>query len=108
MFLLLDPYILDINDCYSPNYLSDAWDFALQSTDSWQVKSTRKLCMTDMLKRWGIGKETEYMLHEATGTARKLAYPYFGPHQILSITPTNAEVRLIDKPYDQSMFVSPN
>ena len=47
-----------------------------------------------------------HMPHEATGKAAKLARPYFGPYRILSLTPTNVEVRLADKPDDSSMFIS--
>ena len=47
-----------------------------------------------------------HMPHEAMGKAAKLARPYFGPYRILSVTPTNAEVRLVDKPDDPSMFIS--
>ena len=35
-----------------------------------------------------------------------MARPYFRPYRILNVTPTNAEVRLIDKPDDQPIFVS--
>ena len=47
-----------------------------------------------------------YMPHESTGKAAKLARPFFGPFRILNITPTNVEVRLIDKPDEPSIFVS--
>ena len=47
-----------------------------------------------------------HMPHEATGKTAKLARPYFGPYRVLNLTPTNAEVRLIDKPDDPSIFVS--
>ena len=47
-----------------------------------------------------------HMPHEATGKAAKLARPYFSPYRIMSITSTNAEVRLVDKPDDPTIFVS--
>ena len=47
-----------------------------------------------------------HMPHEANGKAAKLARPYFGPYRILSLTPTIAEVRLVDQPDDSSMFIS--
>ena len=36
----------------------------------------------------------------------KLARPYHGPFRILSVTPMNAEVQLIEKPGDPSLFVA--
>jgi hypothetical protein len=48
------------------------------------------------------------MPHEATGKTVKLARPYFGPYRVLNLTPTNAEVRLIDRPDDPSIFISLN
>lgn len=40
------------------------------------------------------------------GKSWKLAKPFYGPYRILSLTPTNAEIRLVDKPNDPSIFVS--
>ena len=40
------------------------------------------------------------------GEAAKLAHPFFGPFQVLSVTPSNAEVRLVDRPDKRSIFVS--
>ena len=37
---------------------------------------------------------------------RKLARPYHGPYRVLKVTPTNAEVSLIDRPREPSIFVS--
>ena len=47
-----------------------------------------------------------HMLHKSTGKAAKLARPSFGPFCILNVTPTNMEVRLVDKPDEPSIFVS--
>ena len=47
-----------------------------------------------------------HMPHESTGKTAKLARPYFGPYRVLNLTSTNAEVRLVDKPDEQSIFVS--
>ena len=49
-----------------------------------------------------------YMPNEKKGTTWKLARPFYGPYRIVDITPTNAEVRLIDKPDGQSIFVALN
>ncbi len=43
---------------------------------------------------------------EVKGKAWKLARPFHGPYRILSLTPNNAEVVLVDRPKDSSIFVS--
>lgn len=40
------------------------------------------------------------------GKAWKFARPYYGPYKILSLTPTNAEVQLVDHPNKESLFVA--
>jgi len=43
---------------------------------------------------------------EVQGTTWKFARPFHGPFRVVSLTPTNADVRLIDEPRSDSMFVS--
>ena len=43
---------------------------------------------------------------EAKGEKRKLARPFHGPFQVLTITPTNAKVRLVDDPKAAPIFVA--
>ena len=47
-----------------------------------------------------------YMPQERKGKSRKVARPYFGPYRVLGVSPSNVEVRLVDKPADASIFVS--
>jgi len=47
-----------------------------------------------------------YMPDQVQGKMRKLARPFHGPYRILSLTPTNAEVTLVDGPCEPSIFVS--
>ena len=47
-----------------------------------------------------------YMPGDVTGKSWKLARPYHGPFRILILTPTNAEVQLIEKPGNPSLFVA--
>ena len=49
-----------------------------------------------------------YMPHAVSGKAWKLARPFYGPYPIVSLTPTNAEVKLIDKPDADTIFVAQN
>ena len=47
-----------------------------------------------------------YMPSEVTGKNRKLARPYHGPYRIIAVTPTNAEVKLIERTSEPSIFVA--
>ncbi len=49
-----------------------------------------------------------YMPEEVQGKTWKFARPYHGPFRVLSLTPTNAEVRLVDESKSESIFVSLN
>ena len=41
-----------------------------------------------------------------TGKDRKLAHPYHGPYYVVSLTATNAEVKLIKNTKESSIFVA--
>ncbi len=43
---------------------------------------------------------------DVRGKAWKFSRPFHGPHRILELTPTNANVRLVDRPQDKPIFVS--
>ena len=47
-----------------------------------------------------------YMPSEVTGKNRKLARPYHGLYRIVAVTPTNAEVKLIERASEPSIFVA--
>ena len=47
-----------------------------------------------------------FMPSETTGKDRKLARPYHGPYRVVSLTATNAEVKLIENPQESSIFVA--
>ena len=47
-----------------------------------------------------------YMPGDVSGKKWKIARPYHGPYRILSVTPTNAEVQLIESPSEPSLFVA--
>ena len=46
------------------------------------------------------------MPSDSTGTNWKLARPYHGPYRVLQVTPTNAEMRLVDQPKGDSLHLS--
>lgn len=45
---------------------------------------------------------------ESQGKDWKLSRPFHGPYRVLSVTPTNVEVRLVDSPSADSIFVAMN
>ena len=47
-----------------------------------------------------------FMPRDVTGKDRKLARPYHGPFRVVHLTPSNAEVQLIERPQDQTIFVA--
>ena len=49
-----------------------------------------------------------YMPSESKGEEYKLNRPFHGPYWVLSVTDTNAEVRLIDSPTNDPIFVNLN
>ena len=42
----------------------------------------------------------------AKGEKRKFAHPFHGPFRVLTVTPTNAEVKLVDDPKADPIFVA--
>ena len=47
-----------------------------------------------------------WFLSEVKGKKWKLSRPYLGPYRVQSLTPTNAEVMFVDKPDEDSVFMS--
>ena len=43
---------------------------------------------------------------EAQGKNWKLSCPFHGPYRVLKVIPSNAEVRLVDQPADEAIFVN--
>jgi hypothetical protein len=57
--------------------------------------------------RWKVGDRVMvHMPGTIKGKAWKFARAFYGPYRILTITPTNAEVRLVDKPEERPIFVA--
>ena len=47
-----------------------------------------------------------YIPQERKGKSRKVTRSYFDPYHVLSVSPSNVEVHLVDKLTDTSIFVS--
>jgi hypothetical protein len=103
------PYTIDTNDYKSEmmTSLSQAWKLAQEN-----IKIAQKHQKTHYDKKT---RETHLkvgdwvmvlMPSEAKGEKRKLARPFRGPFRVLTVTPTNAEVRLVDDPKAAPIFVA--
>ena len=102
-------YTLDVDDYKSElvRGLSDAWDAAKQSIKLAQEHQKANYNRHAKDRKYRVGDRVMvHMPHKSTGKAAKLARPFFGSYRIINITPTNAEVRLVDKPDENSIFVS--
>ena len=99
-------YIVDLDDYKSELVygLSDAWRVSKENINS--AQSHQNAVYDQRAKEPGYKVGDRVMVHvphEATGKAAKLARLFFGQYRVLSLTPTNAEVRLFDRPDDASL-----
>ena len=103
--------MVDLEDYKSElaNNLSDAWAIARANTQEAQAHQKRQYDKHSKESTLSIGDRVMvYMPHSVSGKAWKLARPFYGPYRVISLTPTNAEVKLIDKPNSDSIFVALN
>ena len=73
------------------------------------MRERQKLTYDRSAKECTVKVGQRVMVHmpsELQGKTWKFARPYHGPFRVLNVTPTNAEVRLVDDPKSDSMFVS--
>ena len=105
------PYAVDIEDykvelCSS---LSSAWKLAQGNIK--RAQTTQKRCYDQSAKKVSIKPGDRVMVHmpaEVQGKTWKLARPFHGPYRVLTVTDTNAEVRLVDQPASEPIFVHLN
>ena len=103
------PYVIDHDDYREElmDNLSSAWKSAQKHIATAQSNQKRYYDRRADEKRVRKGDRVMvFMPAETQGRDRKLARPYHGPYRVLNVTPTNVEVRLIDKPKDPSIFIS--
>ena len=87
-------------------HMSDAWALAHQNIKLLQVKQKTQYDKHSKETKLKVGDRVMvYMPGEVKGKVWKFARPYHGPYRLLSLTPTNAEVRLVDHPSEKSKFV---
>ena len=103
------PYQIEFPDYCSELVanLSDAWALAHENIERAQRKQKSQYDKKSRLPEIKIGDRVMvYFPNEVKGKAWKLARPYFGPYSVIAVTPTNAEVKLINSPDGNSIFVS--
>ena len=87
--------------------LSDAWRLAHDNIKTAQAKQKLWYDKKSVASHLSVGDNV--MVHrpnQVQGKAWKFAHPYYGPYEVVTITPTNAEVRLCNHPNDPTSFVS--
>ena len=76
--------------------LSEAWALAHGHIDRAQQKQKQQKSQEI---KWKVGDRVMvHMPGTIKGKVWKFARAFYGPYRVLTITPTNAEVRLVDKP----------
>ena len=102
-------YLVDMED-YRTEFLvslAKAKKIALENIQKAQTKQKEFYDRQAGNPQYKLGERVMvYMPGDVTGKNWKLARPYHGPFRILSLTPTNAEVKLIEKSGDPSLFVA--
>ena len=87
--------------------LSEAWKTAQENIKSAQVKQKQNYDRHSKEIQYEIGDRVMvYMPSAVKGKAWKLARPFYGPYRVLAAAPTNLEVKPVDKPDAESIFVS--
>ena len=104
------PYMLDINDYKTEltTGLNSAWKTAKECITVNQERQKASYGRTAHASKLGVGGQRVMVLmpSDLQGKTQTFARPFYGPYRILRQTPTNAEVRLVDQPKSDSIFVS--
>ena len=102
-------YQVDIQDYRTElvTHLSDAWHLAQQNISEAQSKQKRNYDKRGNNPTVHVGDRVMVkMPGEIKGKSWKFARPFHGPFRVVSVTPTNVEVRLVDQPSAEPIFVS--
>ena len=102
-------YLVDLDDYRTELVinLKKARELALKSIKEAQEKQRSQYDKQSSIQVYNIGDRVMvFMPSDVTGKDRKLARPYHGPFRIIDLTRTNAEVQLIGRPQDQTIFVA--
>ncbi len=103
------PYMVDIKDYRTElvTNLSDSWSLAKENIKVAQCKQKREYDKRAKVPQYEVGDRVMvHMPGEVRGKAWKLARPFHRPFRVLGLTPSNAEVRLVDQPDADTIFIS--
>ena len=103
------PYMVDLDDYKTEllTALTSAWELAKSNITTAQDRQKTTFDRTAKESNLTVGQRVMvHMPSELQGRTWKFARPYHGPFRVLSLTPTNAEVQLIDEPHSDPLFVS--
>lgn len=102
------PYAVDVEDYKTDlcSGLSSAWSLARENLEKAQVAQKKYYDQSAMPTNVKPGDRVMvYMPGERRGKTWKLARPFHGPYRVVAVTDTNVEVRLVNRPLDQPIFV---
>ena len=103
------PYAVDLDD-YKEDLVCDmalAWKLASENIKKAQTTQKKMYDRKAKESDLRVGERvTVLMPSETQGKDWKLVRPFYGPCRILKVTPTNVEVRLVDQPKGDSIFVA--
>ena len=102
-------YAVDIDDYKSELIvnLSQAWKLAQGNIKIAQEHQKSQYDKKSRDVNLEVGDRVMVLMPaEAKGEKRKLARPFHGPFRVLTVTPTNAELRLVDDPKAAPIFVA--
>ena len=103
------PYVVDLED-YKQDLMADmslAWKLASENIAKAQIAQKRAYDRHAKEVDLRVGERVMVLMpSKSQGKNWKLASPFHGPYRVLQVTPTNAEVRLVDQPKGESIFVA--
>ena len=103
------PYMVDVDDYKTEllTGLNSAWKLAQDNIKIAQDRHKKTYDRSAKESTLKVGQRVMvHMPSELQGKTWKFARPYHGPFRIIKLTPTNAEVQLIDEPSSATIFVS--
>jgi len=87
--------------------MPDAWLLACGNIEAAQKKQKYQYDRKSKQSTLKVGDRVMvYFPNVVQRKVWKFAQPYYGPYTIVSLTATNAEVRLVDQPTDGTIFVA--
>ena len=87
--------------------LSDEWQLAHENVRRAQAKQKAHYDKKSVCQPLSVGDRVMvHMPGQVQGKDWKFLRPYFGPYVVVGITPTNAEVQLLNHPTVPTIFVS--